>query len=363
MADTFTISLPSGDAFSADANENLLASAQRAHWLVRHGCRNGNCQACAATLLRGSVLQEGRRIDAADSQQNEILLCLSQARTDLQIDLPGDPQHGSPRQAQRRYVRVIDREPIAEGWWRLRFALPAGRQSRCFAGQYVSMASATDPQAPTLRADIDVLASSGRELCVICAQPPALAIGDYLHLRYPLGYCYATRPLPSVVILFEPDHRAQALQLRDYFEAQRHPETQRDHKRTNPAPRHDFEARRDGPEPQSDASTRQNTAPTLIEIADDDIPALALQHNTTVFACAGGQNARLWFETLLSRGDAFLEFRSDDAIWRRWRVRRQDDNGNRFIVADALSEADARALAAELESRGHKQLYWAEPIM
>lgn len=43
-----------------------------------------------------------------------------------------------------------------------------------------------------------------------------------------------------------------------------------------------------------------------------------------------------------------------------WRVLRQDDNGNVFVVADALDEATARRLAAELEARAHKQLYFVE---
>lgn len=42
------------------------------------------------------------------------------------------------------------------------------------------------------------------------------------------------------------------------------------------------------------------------------------------------------------------------------RVMRQDDNGNRFLLARGLSRAEAEALAAEYEARGHKQLYWVE---
>ncbi|GAA2104483.1 hypothetical protein GCM10009759_40700 [Kitasatospora saccharophila] len=43
------------------------------------------------------------------------------------------------------------------------------------------------------------------------------------------------------------------------------------------------------------------------------------------------------------------------------RVMRQDDNGNRFLLARGLDRAEAEALAAEFEARGHKQLYWVEP--
>ena len=42
-----------------------------------------------------------------------------------------------------------------------------------------------------------------------------------------------------------------------------------------------------------------------------------------------------------------------------WSVHRQDDNGNRYVVASGLAESDARKLVDEYDARGHKQLYWA----
>lgn len=46
----------------------------------------------------------------------------------------------------------------------------------------------------------------------------------------------------------------------------------------------------------------------------------------------------------------------------RWRVMRQDDNGNDFESRAFDTEAEARAFAKMLEDRGHKQMYWVEPI-
>jgi 8-oxo-dGTP diphosphatase len=46
---------------------------------------------------------------------------------------------------------------------------------------------------------------------------------------------------------------------------------------------------------------------------------------------------------------------------RGWCVIRQDDNGNRFVVAAELTEPEARLLSAAYAARGHKQLYWVEP--
>jgi hypothetical protein len=103
---------------------------------------------------------------------------------------------------------------------------------------------------------------------------------------------------------------------------------------------------------------------TTIEIADGDTLPLREKNYAAVLACAiDTAQARHWFETLLARNIAFNEFRCDDAIWRRWLVRRQDDNGNRFVVQEDLTEETATALALEMEARGHKQMYWAEPIL
>jgi uncharacterized protein YciI len=43
-----------------------------------------------------------------------------------------------------------------------------------------------------------------------------------------------------------------------------------------------------------------------------------------------------------------------------WCVFRQDDNGNRFVVARHFRREDAERLVAELDARGHKQHYWVE---
>ncbi|MEU8658979.1 hypothetical protein [Actinoplanes philippinensis] len=44
-----------------------------------------------------------------------------------------------------------------------------------------------------------------------------------------------------------------------------------------------------------------------------------------------------------------------ESVWVVWR---QDDNGNRFVVTKRASRAEAEEVAAEMEARGHKQLYW-----
>jgi hypothetical protein len=50
-----------------------------------------------------------------------------------------------------------------------------------------------------------------------------------------------------------------------------------------------------------------------------------------------------------------------DAACGSWLVWRQDDHGHRFVVGVVSDQADALRLVRELESRGHKQTYWAAP--
>jgi hypothetical protein len=41
-----------------------------------------------------------------------------------------------------------------------------------------------------------------------------------------------------------------------------------------------------------------------------------------------------------------------------WTVWRQDDNGNQYVMSRHDTQAEAESVAADLEARGHKQLYW-----
>lgn len=43
-----------------------------------------------------------------------------------------------------------------------------------------------------------------------------------------------------------------------------------------------------------------------------------------------------------------------------WRVMRQDDNGNEFLITSYTSRCQAEAVVAAFAARGHKQVYWVE---
>lgn len=44
----------------------------------------------------------------------------------------------------------------------------------------------------------------------------------------------------------------------------------------------------------------------------------------------------------------------------RWRLWRQDDNGNRFLIAEFESPEAAERRMEELSRYPHKQMYWIE---
>jgi hypothetical protein len=45
-----------------------------------------------------------------------------------------------------------------------------------------------------------------------------------------------------------------------------------------------------------------------------------------------------------------------------FRVMRADDNGNEVEVLRVETRDEAERIAREFEARGHKQIYWIEPV-
>lgn len=320
MNDHVRVSLPGGENFVAQRDENLLAAAQRAHWLIRYGCRNGNCEACVATLLAGQVLQHEQIIDAANEPQS-ILLCLAQARSNLQIELPGNPLHGSAETAHRGYAQFISMTALADECWALEFELPAGRQPPMYAGQFIAIET-----NPPFYAFINVDDLNGRRLCVISTTAPLLKNDERVFLRYPLGYAYRLASLQPTWLLYEETTAKRALDLQTEFSA------------------------------AHCINLSEAMLATKSSWPHADAPV-------SIFAFAESEiKVREWYAMLLAAGIPFTEMRSDFVILQPWRVCRQDDNDNRFTLREYLDESAARALAEDFSQRGHKQMYWAEPM-
>ncbi len=268
-----TVRLPSGESFSAEPGENLLSAAQRAQWLVRYGCRNGNCGVCSATLLKGEVQDEDENGTVDASGEPEILLCRCRIERDIEIRLPGNPLHGSLDQARRHSAR-LQSVTADDGQFRLRLQLPAGRRPPVFPGQYLLIDEELDGGEP-LRAEIDLEQSADRSLSVVAPRQPRVD-GGHLRIRYPLGHNYVTAPPQPVVWIIHGAARAQQARL-----------------------------------------LRQHLPRALVLQAGGGIwQPPPLRGSPLVLACAANEiQARQWFEALLAAGLTPAEFRSDFGIW------------------------------------------------
>jgi len=188
MTSRFTVALASGEYFDAAADEDLLSAAQRANWLVRFGCRNGNCEACEALLVSGRIEQDrGARqhlLDAATPIQ--ILLCQCRARSDLILAFDSDPTPGSYAQSRAFRAQLIDMRSDT-GIVRLLFRLPAGRKPALLVTQQPAQFAAIETEQGSLQAIIDAAASSALELHVSLPAAHDLALGGFYTVRYPLG--------------------------------------------------------------------------------------------------------------------------------------------------------------------------------
>lgn len=183
MSTAFTVSLANGAAFTALPDETILTAAQRAHWLIRYGCRNGNCAVCEATLLQGAVLQRGELIESTNTT-SKILLCQCSAVSDLHIALERDPIPGSTDNSQRIYAQLIGSTAgSTNNSTEFEFLLPAGRMPAVTAQQYAVI----ETVAGALQLAIDSRATAARKLVVIAPTESALIVGQYYHVRYPFG--------------------------------------------------------------------------------------------------------------------------------------------------------------------------------
>ena len=61
--------------------------------------------------------------------------------------------------------------------------------------------------------------------------------------------------------------------------------------------------------------------------------------------------------------ESHIEWLNTDFLERGlWRIMRQDDNGNVFVIGHYYDEDSAGRICKDLEERGHKQHYWFEKI-
>ncbi len=81
--------IPTGQTFTADPAEPVLAAALRAGLNLPHSCKGGHCGSCIARVLSGSFAYPAARppgLTEAEARDGYVLLCQARATSDLRIE-------------------------------------------------------------------------------------------------------------------------------------------------------------------------------------------------------------------------------------------------------------------------------------
>ena len=82
--------IPTGQSFTAETGETVLAAALRAGLNLPHSCKGGHCASCRARIIDGTVGYVGDAppgITSDEVREGFALLCQAMALTDLSVEL------------------------------------------------------------------------------------------------------------------------------------------------------------------------------------------------------------------------------------------------------------------------------------
>lgn len=183
---------PSGHTLEALPDERILDAARRLGFDVPQSCRNGNCHVCAASLISGSVRQNGEDID-----RGELYTCISQPLDDCVLQWEGVL---GPEEMPLRNLacQLIDATDMGGNVWRIRLRTPAGKPLRFYAGQYALLER---PDGETAAFSIASAPHEERvvELHILAREHPTMALVEHIRrdrmarLKVPHGDCHLGR--------------------------------------------------------------------------------------------------------------------------------------------------------------------------
>jgi CDP-4-dehydro-6-deoxyglucose reductase len=89
-ASTFTVTVePSGTAFSANADETILAAGIRQGVGLPYGCKDGACGSCKCKMVSGHVVHanfQRKALSVEDEAANFVLTCCATAQSDIVLE-------------------------------------------------------------------------------------------------------------------------------------------------------------------------------------------------------------------------------------------------------------------------------------
>ena len=212
---------PSGIAFNAAREGDLLSAAASAGIEVPAACRNGACELCEARLVAGLALNT--RNQQTVEAGGQLMLCRTTALTDLDLEISAVMATGN-NQPGNYLAKVVDVRSISHDVYRVELQLPRRRQLSFHAGQYLSIklpdaepcyfSIASSPSARNIELHIQATPEWVSAQKVI----DALTSGGEVTVELPHGKaCLASTPEKPLLLVAAGTGFAQMKSLVDYL--------------------------------------------------------------------------------------------------------------------------------------------------
>jgi CDP-4-dehydro-6-deoxyglucose reductase len=160
--------IPSGQDFTVEGGETVLAGALRAGLNLPHSCKGGHCASCIARIVSGEIAYPGglpAGITAEEATAGLALLCQARALSDLQVEAR-EVRPAPDVEVKSLPCRIERKERIAPDVMAVFLRLPAVEELHYRAGQY-----------------LDIMLSEGRRRSFSIASAPADGRLLELHVR------------------------------------------------------------------------------------------------------------------------------------------------------------------------------------
>ena len=164
---------PSGRAFSAHADETLLAAGIRQGIGLPYGCKDGACGSCKCKKLSGIVVHgphQSKALSPEEEAAGLVLTCCGVAQSDVVLESRQVTSEGAfPIKKMPTRVNLMEKK--SADVMLLRLQLPANDSFSYHAGQYVEF----------------ILRDGARRSYSMANAPHTLAAGLELHIRHMPG--------------------------------------------------------------------------------------------------------------------------------------------------------------------------------
>jgi propane monooxygenase reductase component len=217
MGESYNVRLePVGVEFEVEDGETVLDAAFRQGIALPHGCKEGQCSACKCVLLEGEVdllKYSTFALNDSERESGHILMCRSQAYTDLEIELLNFDE-----EVLAKSIPIRDYDGRIVGFERLTHdirgvEIELNSPLKFWAGQYVDITVTTE-EGETITRSFSMAnpPSETEKLSFIIKKYPdgkfsnqldsgGIRVGAAVRVRGPYGMCFRREAREGPLVL------------------------------------------------------------------------------------------------------------------------------------------------------------------